>query len=159
MADQLFFKSQDKLSRYAELRPQLEALIGSEMDAVANMANLCAALKEAFGWFWIGFYIVRGQELILGPFQGPIACTRIQFAKGVCGTAWAEQKSQLVPDVEAFPGHIACSSLSKSELVVPIFKDEQVWGVLDIDSTKIADFDHTDQIEIEKLMTWFATCL
>lgn len=123
------------------------------------MANLCAALKEAFGWFWIGFYIVRGQELILGPFQGPIACTRIQFAKGVCGTAWAEQKSQLVPDVEAFPGHIACSSLSKSELVVPIFKDEQVWGVLDIDSTKIADFDQTDQIEIEKLMTWFATCL
>jgi GAF domain-containing protein len=102
MADQLFFKSQDKLSRYAELRPQLEALIGSETDAVANMANLCAALKEAFGWFWIGFYIVRGQELILGPFQGPIACTRIQFAKGVCGTAWAEQKSQLVPDVEAF---------------------------------------------------------
>lgn len=159
MADQLFFKSQDKLSRYAELRPQLEALIGSETDVVANMANLCAALKEAFGWFWIGFYIVRGQELILGPFQGPIACTRIQFAKGVCGTAWAEQKSQLVPDVEAFAGHIACSSLSKSELVVPIFKDEQVWGVLDIDSTKIADFDHTDQIEIEKLMTWFATCL
>ena len=159
MADQLFFKSQDKLSRYAELRPQLEALIGSETDVVANMANLCAALKEAFGWFWIGFYIVRGQELILGPFQGPIACTRIQFAKGVCGTAWAEQKSQLVPDVEAFPGHIACSSLSKSELVVPIFKDEQVWGVLDIDSTKIADFDQTDQIEIEKLMTWFATCL
>jgi L-methionine (R)-S-oxide reductase len=159
MADQLFFESQDKLSRYAELRPQLEALIGSETDAVANMANLCAALKEAFGWFWIGFYIVRGQELILGPFQGPIACTRIQFAKGVCGTAWAEQKSQLVPDVEAFPGHIACSSLSKSELVVPIFKDEQVWGVLDIDSTKIADFDQTDQIEIEKLMTWFATCL
>jgi L-methionine (R)-S-oxide reductase len=159
MADQLFFKSQDKLSRYAELRPQLEALIGSETDVVANMANLCAALKEAFRWFWIGFYIVRGQELILGPFQGPIACTRIQFAKGVCGTAWAEQKSQLVPDVEAFAGHIACSSLSKSELVVPIFKDEQVWGVLDIDSTKIADFDHTDQIEIEKLMTWFATCL
>ena len=159
MAEQLFFTSTDKSTRYAELLPQLEALIGSEKDPVANMANISAALKAAFEWFWIGFYIVRGQELILGPFQGPIACTRIQFAKGVCGTAWAEQKSQLVPDVEAFAGHIACSSLSKSELVVPIFKDEQVWGVLDIDSTKIADFDQTDQIEIEKLMTWFATCL
>jgi GAF domain-containing protein len=159
MADQLFFKSQDKLSRYAELRPQLEALIGSETDAVANMANLCAALQAAFGWFWIGFYIVRGQELVLGPFQGPIACTRIQFAKGVCGTAWAEQKSQLVADVEAFPGHIACSSLSKSELVVPIFKDQQIWGVLDLDSKELDGFDLTDQEEIEKLMTWFAVYL
>ena len=123
------------------------------------MANLCAALKAAFGWFWIGFYIVREEELVLGPFQGPIACTRIPFGKGVCGAAWAEQKSQLVPDVEAFPGHIACSALSKSELVVPIFKDNQVWGVLDIDSTTLADFDQTDQVEIEKLMAWFATCL
>jgi GAF domain-containing protein len=123
------------------------------------MANLCAALKAAFGWFWIGFYIVREEELVLGPFQGPIACTRIPFGKGVCGAAWAEQKSQLVPDVEAFAGHIACSALSKSELVVPIFKDKQVWGVLDIDSTTLADFDQTDQVEIEKLMAWFATCL
>lgn len=156
MAEQLFFQSTDKLSRYAELRPQLEALIGSETDAVANMANFCAALKAAFGWFWIGFYVVREEQLVLGPFQGPIACTRIQYGKGVCGTAWAEQKSQLVADVEAFPGHIACSALSKSELVVPIFKDQKVWGVLDIDSTKLADFDQTDQVEIEKLMTWFA---
>jgi L-methionine (R)-S-oxide reductase len=156
MAEQLFFQSTDKLSRYAELRPQLEALIGSETDAVANMANFCAALKAAFGWFWIGFYVVREEQLVLGPFQGPIACTRIQHGKGVCGTAWAEQKSQLVADVEAFPGHIACSALSKSELVVPIFKDQKVWGVLDIDSTKLADFDQTDQVEIEKLMTWFA---
>ena len=156
MAEQLFFQSTDKLSRYAELRPQLEALIGSETDAVANMANFCAALKAAFGWFWIGFYVVREEELVLGPFQGPIACTRIHYGKGVCGTAWAEQKSQLVPDVEAFPGHIACSALSKSELVVPIFKDQKVWGVLDIDSTTLADFDQTDQVEIEKLMTWFA---
>jgi GAF domain-containing protein len=93
---------------------------------------------------------------VLGPFQGPIACTRIQYGKGVCGTAWAEQKSQLVADVEAFPGHIACSALSKSELVVPVFKDQKVWGVLDIDSTTLADFDQTDQVEIEKLMTWFA---
>jgi GAF domain-containing protein len=156
MAEQLFFQSTDKLSRYAELRPQLEALIGSETDAVANMANFCAALKAAFGWFWIGFYVVREEQLVLGPFQGPIACTRIHFGKGVCGTAWAEQKSQLVADVEAFPGHIACSALSKSELVVPVFKDQKVWGVLDIDSTTLADFDQTDQVEIEKLMTWFA---
>jgi L-methionine (R)-S-oxide reductase len=156
MAEQLFFNSQDKLSRYAELRPQLEALIGSETDSVANMANFCAALHTAFGWFWIGFYIVKNQELVLGPFQGPIACTRIGFGKGVCGTAWADQKSQLIPDVEAFPGHIACSNLSKSELVVPIIKDEKVWGVLDIDSTKLSDFDAIDQEEIEKLMTWFA---
>ncbi|MCF8203387.1 MAG: GAF domain-containing protein [Crocinitomicaceae bacterium] len=156
MAEQLFFQSTDKLSRYAELRPQLEALIGSETDAVANMANFCAALKAAFGWFWIGFYVVKEEQLVLGPFQGPIACTRIQYGKGVCGTAWAEQKSQLVADVEAFPGHIACSALSKSELVVPVFKDQKVWGVLDIDSTTLADFDQTDQVEIEKLMTWFA---
>ena len=156
MAEQLFFQSTDKLSRYAELRPQLEALIGSETDAVANMANFCAALKAAFGWFWIGFYVVGEEQLVLGPFQGPIACTRIQYGKGVCGTAWAEQKSQLVADVEAFPGHIACSALSKSELVVPVFKDQKVWGVLDIDSTTLADFDQTDQVEIEKLMTWFA---
>jgi GAF domain-containing protein len=156
MAEQLFFQSTDKLSRYAELRPQLEALIGSETDAVANMANFCAALKATFGWFWIGFYVVREEQLVLGPFQGPIACTRIQYGKGVCGTAWAEQKSQLVADVEAFPGHIACSALSKSELVVPVFKDQKVWGVLDIDSTTLADFDQTDQVEIEKLLTWFA---
>jgi GAF domain-containing protein len=159
MAEALIFNSDDKHSRYAELQPQLEALIGAETDLVANMANLCAALKTAFGWFWIGFYIVRSEELVLGPFQGPIACTRIGFGKGVCGTAWAEQKSLLVPDVEAFPGHIACSALSKSELVVPIFKDNKVWGVLDIDSTILAYFDQTDQTEIEKLMKWFATLL
>jgi GAF domain-containing protein len=156
MAEQLFFRSEDKITRYAELRPQLEALIGSETDAVANMANFCAALKAAFGWFWIGFYVVREEQLVLGPFQGPIACTRIQYGKGVCGTAWAEQKSQLVADVEAFPGHIACSALSKSELVIPIFKEQKVWGVLDLDSTLLADFNQTDQIELEKLMKWFA---
>jgi len=156
MTEQLFFRAEDKITRYAELRPQLEALIGSETDAVANMANFCAALKAAFGWFWIGLYVVREEQLVLGPFQGPIACTRIQYGKGVCGTAWAEQKSQLVEDVEAFPGHIACSALSKSELVIPIFKDQKVWGVLDLDSTLLADFNQTDQIELEKLMKWFA---
>ncbi|MBM3917489.1 MAG: GAF domain-containing protein [Sphingomonadales bacterium] len=159
MAEQLFFTSTDKSTRYAELLPQLEALIGSEQDPIANMANICAALKAASNWFWIGFYVVRGNELVLGPFQGPIACSRIGFGKGVCGTAWQTKQTQLVPDVAAFPGHIACSALSQSELVVPIFKDEQVWGVLDIDSTELATFDATDQYEIEKLMKWFAGLL
>ncbi|MFM8963159.1 MAG: GAF domain-containing protein [Sphingomonadales bacterium] len=159
MAEQLFFTSTDKSTRYAELLPQLEALIGSEQDPIANMANICATLKAAFNWFWIGFYVVRGNELVLGPFQGPIACSRIGFSKGVCGTAWQTKQTQLVPDVAAFPGHIACSALSQSELVVPIFKGEQVWGVLDIDSTELATFDATDQYEIEKLMTWFAGLL
>jgi GAF domain-containing protein len=159
MAEQLFFSSEDKSTRYAELLTQLQALIGTETDHIANMANLCAALKEAFGWFWVGFYIVRDNTLVLGPFQGPIACTRIDFDRGVCGSAWAQQKSICVPNVHNFPGHIACSSLSKSELVVPIFKDGKVWGVLDLDSTEIADFDHTDQAAIEKIMTWFAGLL
>ncbi|MFM6965037.1 MAG: GAF domain-containing protein [Sphingomonadales bacterium] len=159
MAEQLFFTSTDKSTRYAELLPQLEALIGSEKDPVANMANISAALKAAFEWFWIGFYIVRDNELVLGPFQGPIACSRIGFGKGVCGTAWQTKQTQLVPDVAAFPGHIACSALSQSELVVPIFKDQEVWGVLDIDSTELSTFDATDQQEIEKLMTWFAGLL
>lgn len=159
MAEQLFFTSTDKSTRYAELLPQLEALIGSEKDPIANMANICAALKAAFDWFWIGFYVVRGNELVLGPFQGPIACSRIGFGKGVCGTAWQTKQTQLVPDVAAFPGHIACSALSQSELVVPIFKDQEVWGVLDIDSTELSTFDATDQQEIEKLMTWFAGLL
>lgn len=159
MAEQLFFTSTDKSTRYAELLPQLEALIGSEKDPIANMANISAALKAAFGWFWIGFYVVRDNELVLGPFQGPIACSRIGFGKGVCGTAWQTKQTQLVPDVAAFPGHIACSALSQSELVVPIFKDQEVWGVLDIDSTELSTFDTTDQQEIEKLMTWFAGLL
>ena len=159
MAEQLFFTSTDKSTRYAELLPQLEALIGSEKDPIANMANISAALKAAFEWFWIGFYIVRDNELVLGPFQGPIACSRIGFGKGVCGTAWQTKQTQLVPDVAAFPGHIACSALSQSELVVPIFKDQEVWGVLDIDSTELSTFDATDQQEIEKLMTWFAGLL
>lgn len=159
MAEQLFFTSTDKSTRYAELLPQLEALIGSEKDPVANMANISAALKAAFEWFWIGFYIVRDNELVLGPFQGPIACSRIGLGKGVCGTAWQTKQTQLVPDVAAFPGHIACSALSQSELVVPIFKDQEVWGVLDIDSTELSTFDATDQQEIEKLMTWFAGLL
>ena len=119
---------------------------------MANLANIAAALREAFGFFWVGFYVVQGQELVLGPFQGPIACTRINFGRGVCGTAWKEQKTQLVPDVEAFPGHIACSSASKSEIVVPAFQDGEVFLVLDVDSDQLDDFDAVDQRYLEALM-------
>jgi GAF domain-containing protein len=119
---------------------------------VANLANIAAALREAFGFFWVGFYVVQGQELVLGPFQGPIACTRIAYGRGVCGTAWKEQKTQLVPDVEAFPGHIACSSASKSEIVVPAFHKGEVALVLDVDSDQLDDFDAVDQRYLEALM-------
>jgi GAF domain-containing protein len=119
---------------------------------VANLANIAAALREAFGFFWVGFYVVQGQELVLGPFQGPIACTRIAYGRGVCGTAWKEQKTQLVPDVEAFPGHIACSSASKSEIVVPAFQNGEVFLVLDVDSDQLDDFDGVDQRYLEDLM-------
>lgn len=148
-----------KAARYAELRPQIEALTTAEPDLVANLANTAAALRQAFGFFWVGFYLVRGEELVLGPFQGPIACTRIRRGRGVCGTSWAEARTVLVPDVEAFPGHIACSSDSKSEIVVPIVKNGQVVAVLDVDSDRLADFDADDQHALEQLMqlaaAWF----
>ncbi|MEN9700420.1 MAG: hypothetical protein RLZZ301_1618 [Bacteroidota bacterium] len=159
MAEQLFFQSTDRQSRYAELQVQLKALIGSETDWVANMANLSAALHAAFHWHWVGFYLVKENELLLGPFQGPIACTRIAYGKGVCGTAWQTAQTVVVPDVDAFPGHIACSSLSKSEIVVPLIKNDHVIAVLDIDSTLLQDFDENDQFELEKLMQWFVTRL
>ncbi|MEN9941990.1 MAG: hypothetical protein RL286_1488 [Bacteroidota bacterium] len=159
MAETLFFSSTSKDKRYAELLPQLQALIETEENPIANMANFCAALKEAFGWFWIGFYMVADEELILGPFQGPVACTRIAKGKGVCGTAWAQEKTILVEDVEAFPGHIACSALSKSEIVVPLIKNGAVIGVLDIDSTELATFDQLDQTQLEKICQWFVTRL
>ena len=159
MAEALFFSSTDKVQRYKELLPQLQALIELEANGVANMANFCAALKETFGWFWIGFYMVADEELILGPFQGPVACTRIAKGKGVCGTAWAQEKTILVEDVEAFPGHIACSALSKSEIVVPLIKNGAVIGVLDIDSTELATFDQLDQTQLEKICQWFVTRL
>ena len=148
-----------KAARYAELHPQLEALTASESDRTANLANTAAALRQAFGFFWVGFYVVQGDELVLGPFQGPIACTRIRRGRGVCGTSWAEARTVLVPDVEAFPGHIACSSDSKSEIVVPILKNGAVVAVLDVDSDQLADFDAEDQVALERLMTvaaqWF----
>ncbi len=159
MAEALFFSSTDKKQRYNELVPQLKALIDGESNATANMANFCAALKETFGWFWIGFYLVDKNELVLGPFQGPIACTRIQKGKGVCGTAWATANTIVVADVEKFPGHIACSALSRSEIVVPLIKNAQVIGVLDIDSSELATFDQTDQLELEKICQWFVTHL
>src|SRR5690554_4777415 len=141
-----------KEENYISLLPQIEVLITDEKDLVANLANISAALKEAFGFFWVGFYLVKGEELVLGPFQGPIACTRIGYGKGVCGTAWKEGKTQLVPDVDAFPGHIACSSASRSEIVVPVLKNGEVVMVLDVDSDQLNDFDQTDQKHLEQLM-------
>lgn len=138
----------DKKARYESLLPQLVALLEHETDRVANMANLCAALKQAMGFFWVGFYMVKAETLVLGPFQGPVACTRIGYGKGVCGTAWKERKTQLVPDVEAFPGHIACSSESKSEIVVPIIQDD-VRMVLDVDSDQLNGLDETDAHYLE----------
>lgn len=160
MSESLFLTpGQPKAARYAELHPQLEALTAPEADRTANLANTAAALRQAFGFFWVGFYVVQGEELVLGPFQGPIACTRIRRGRGVCGTSWAEARTVLVPDVEAFPGHIACSSDSKSEIVVPILKAGQVVAVLDVDSDQLNDFDQDDQTALEQLMqlaaTWF----
>jgi L-methionine (R)-S-oxide reductase len=153
MAENLFLpQAGSKEEIYEALIPQVEALISGEQDLVANLANIAAALREAFGFFWVGFYVVQGQELVLGPFQGPIACTRIAYGRGVCGTAWKEKKTQLVPDVEAFPGHIACSSASKSEIVVPAFQEGEVFLVLDVDSDTLDDFDAVDQHYLEDLM-------
>jgi L-methionine (R)-S-oxide reductase len=152
MAETLYLSATDKAGRYAELLPQIEALLQAESDLVANLANIAAVLKEAFGFFWVGFYEVKAGVLVLGPFQGPLACTRIQLGKGVCGTAWAEKSTQLVPDVDAFPGHIACSSASRSEIVVPVFgKDGEVRLVLDVDSDQLNDFDANDQLYLEEL--------
>jgi L-methionine (R)-S-oxide reductase len=154
MAETLIIPQQaSKEEKYEALLPQIKALIVDEADHVANLANVCAVLREAFGFFWVGFYLVKEAQLVLGPFQGPIACTRINFGKGVCGTAWKEEKTQLVPDVDAFPGHIACSSASKSEVVVPGFSDGKVWGVLDVDSDELNDFDEIDVKYLEKIVT------
>ena len=134
----------DKKQRLQSLLPQIEALVSGETDQTANLANITAALKTACGFFWVGFYLVKGEELVLGPFQGPVACTRIGFGKGVCGTCWEKGEVIVVPDVEQFPGHIACSSESKSEIVLPVIKDGQVVMVLDVDSDRLDDFDELD---------------
>ncbi len=148
---QITAKEKDTL--YKELLPQIESIISGETDIIANMANLCAILKEAFDFWWVGFYIVKEKELVLGPFQGPLACTRIKYGKGVCGTAWKEKKTIVVPDVEKFPGHIACSSLSRSEIVVPLFDTHgEVAAVLDIDSRHLNTFDTTDEKMLGNLL-------
>ena len=142
----------NKEEKYQHFLPDWQLLISGETDETAVLANTSAALREAFGFFWIGFYLVKNGELVLGPFQGDVACYRIRKGRGVCGTAWAEAQTQVVPNVEQFPGHIACSSLSKSEIVVPIFQGDEVIGVLDIDSDQLATFDETDRIYLEKMM-------
>lgn len=151
MAEELKIHSLERSTRYAELYPQLAALIASEPLLLPNLANFCAALRQAFGFFWVGFYLVEGEELILGPFQGDIACTRIRRGRGVCGTAWAEDKTLVVADVDAFPGHIACSSSSRSEIVVPVHDASgTVVAVLDIDSSVLADFSALDAEALER---------
>ena len=142
----------NKEEKYQRFLPDWELLISGETDETAILANTSAALREAFEFFWVGFYMIKNGELVLGPFQGSVACYRIRKGRGVCGTAWAEARTQVVPDVEQFPGHIACSSLSKSEIVVPIFHGDEVIGVLDIDSDQLATFDETDRIYLEKMM-------
>lgn len=149
MSESLIIQASTKAERYAELVVQLRSLIEGESDMIARMANVAGALKEVFGWWWVGFYRVIGDELVLGPYQGPIACTRIAYNRGVCGTAWARKQTVVVPDVEQFVGHIACSSLSRSEIVVPLRKDDEVVGVLDIDSEQLNMFDEIDQKWLE----------
>ena len=141
-----------KTERYQNLYKQLESLVSGEKDQIANMANMAAMIHETFGFWWTGFYIVKGEQLVLGPFQGPVACTRIPYGKGVCGTSWQRQETIVVPDVEEFPGHIACSSLSRSEIVVPIFSNGSVYAVLDIDSKELATFDDLDKEWLEKIV-------
>lgn len=156
--EELLISSSNKKERYEQLLPQIEALIAGESNLVANLANVAAALRQTFGFFWVGFYLVEGNELVLGPFQGDIACTRIGFGKGVCGTAWQKQKSIIVPNVDEFPGHIACSSSSKSEIVIPILKNEKVVAVLDVDSDELDAFDETDNSYLTQIANLVAKC-
>lgn len=145
MSEDLIISKGSKEEQYKSLLPQIKVLVEGESDQIANLANIAAALKEQFDFFWVGFYLVKGDELVLGPFQGPVACTRIAYNKGVCGTAWAEKKVLTVPDVDAFPGHIACSSLSKSEIVLPLYHNGEIIGVLDVDSELYGTFDDIDE--------------
>ena len=152
MAEELHIAQGSKEEKYALLYKQVASLVESESDSIANMANVAAMIHETFRFWWTGFYRVVGEELVLGPFQGPLACSRIAYGRGVCGTAWKEARTQVVPDVEQFPGHIACSSASKSEIVVPLFKDGKVVAVLDIDSEQLATFDETDRHWLERIV-------
>lgn len=146
-------KNSSREEKYISLIPQLQALIQGEPDLIANMANVSAALKEVFGFWWVGFYLVKNNELVLGPFQGPVACTRIAYGKGVCGSSWKEAKTIIVPDVDQFPGHIACSSASRSEIVLPLFKNKEVIAVLDVDSEHLNHFDNNDEIYLTKILS------
>lgn len=159
MSEDIHIVGETKSDKYTNLLPQIKALVGSENDLIANLSNVCAALKMTFNFFWVGFYFVKNKELVLGPFQGSVACTRIAFGKGVCGTSWKEKKTILVDDVDLFPGHIACSSLSKSEIVVPIIKNKEVIAVLDLDSDKLNDFDEIDKTHLEELCQWLASII
>ena len=152
MAEELHIAQGGKEEKYALLHKQIAAVTESENDTIANMANVAAMIHHTFGFWWTGFYRVIGKELVLGPFQGPLACCRIAYGRGVCGTAWKEQRTQVVPDVEQFPGHIACSSASRSEIVVPLLKDGKVVAVLDIDSEHLSTFDDTDRLWLEKIV-------
>lgn len=152
MAEEFHIHQGTKEEQYRTLIPQIMGLLEGEVDIIANLSNIAAALKSQFNFFWVGFYLVKNEELVLGPFQGPIACTRIRKGRGVCGTSWQKQETIIVSDVEQFPGHIACSSLSKSEIVVPLFKENEVVGVLDVDSESLNHFDETDAQYLEKIV-------
>ena len=154
MSEDLQVISGTKAEQYESLLPQIKAVIEAETDLIANLANICACLKEQFGWLWVGFYLVKENDLVLGPFQGPLACTRIKKGKGVCGASWEQKQTLIVPDVNAFPGHIACSSLSVSEIVIPVFKGNDVVAVLDVDSEHYAHFDETDKKYLEALVSF-----
>jgi len=156
----LHISAVDRAGKYLQLLPQLKALLSGESDLIANLANTAAAIHQAFGFHWVGFYLVKESELVLGPFQGPVACTRIGFGKGVCGTAWKENNTQLVPDVDLFPGHIACSSLSRSEIVVPVRNLKgDVIAVLDVDSSLLNDFSEEDRAHLEEICSWLGQIL
>jgi L-methionine (R)-S-oxide reductase len=152
MAEDLTILKGNKEEQYQSIVPQIAGLLHGETDLIANMANVCAALKEQFNWFWVGFYMVKNDELVLAPFQGPVACTRIKKGKGVCGAAWEQKEILIVPDVDEFPGHIACSSLSKSEIVLPIIKNNEVIGVLDVDSEHFNSFDEIDAEGLKQIL-------
>ena len=152
MAEDLLIAKGTKQEQYEALVPQIKALLEGEDDLIANLANIAGALKEQFNWLWVGFYLVKNDELVLGPFQGPVACTRIKKGKGVCGSSWTRAETLIVPDVEKFPGHIACSSLSRSEIVIPIIRNNKVVGVLDADSIELATYDETDKRFLEQVV-------
>lgn len=153
MAEDLNIIQGNKEEQYKNLLPQIKGLLTGETDLIANLANISAALKEQFNFFWVGFYLVKGNELVLGPFQGPVACTRIAYNKGVCGASWAKEETLIVPNVDEFPGHIACSSLSKSEIVIPFYVNNELAGVLDVDSELLNNFDEIDAIYLKEILT------